>query len=1258
MKSFPLVIVSILFSTLLVAQNPKIIIQDFLENIQEEQKLHPLDIANWTVTNMHTSTKSGLTHVYIQQIHQGIPVSNGLANFSIKDKKVWSMGNRLVTNLSQKANQTNPSITAAQAIQFAAKQLNIAAPKELKIIENRTPLEFIYNKGGISQEPIPVRLMYTATSETAVKLVWDLSIYTLDSKHYWSVRIDAQDGSLLQQNDWVLNCSFKHNTLSTCSHKNTASSIKLLKKPKTKAPERLAQPDQYTVFALPIESPIHGVRSIVSNPANLLSSPYGWHDTNAVAGAEFTITRGNNVYAYEDIDSNNITGFSPDGSNLLEFNFPYTPSGNPNLYQSAAISNLFYMNNMMHDIWYHYGFDEASGNFQSNNYGRGDTAGTDRDEVLAEAQDNAYRNNASFAVPPDGSNPRMQLSLWNSSGNNVGNYLTINAPSNIVGSYTAADATFGPGLPLSPLTADLVLVEDNLPPINDACDNIINSAALFGKIALIDTGNCSFIFKVEAAQNAGAIAVIIINNTSGPPFQMTGTSANINIPSIMISQSDGLILKNQLSIGNINASISSNGSPNNLRDSDFDNGIIAHEYGHGISVRLTGGANHVNCLDNLEQMGEGWSDWFALMLTIEPGDLGTDSRGIGTYVSNQSVTGQGLRPAPYSTDFAVNPFTYKASNNTAQISEPHGIGFIFATVLWDLNWALIDLYGGVPSPNLYSDTGGNNIAMHLVIEALKIQPCSPGMVDGRNAILTADRALYGGVHECLIWTVFAKRGLGFSADQGAASNRTDQTENFELPTNCQIPSIAPTAVFNTSSVASCKPNISFFDNSTDVPQSWFWDFGDGDTSILQNPTHSYSASGLYTIQLIVSNTIGSDSTTRLVNITNLPPPPIANNLELCLGDTAYIAATGTGRIYWKDSLNRVIQIGDTLCIPNVGTKQTYYAENGRNFSVGPVGASLNLVGFPTYHSDTSYYGALNFTTTRSLEILSTQVDADGAGARTFYLARGISSNGIFPNSDSIIDQVTVNLVDGIQFVDLDLIVPEAGNYNIGGRGVNLRRHTSGANYPYTLGNFMSIDSSSNASNANSATKYYYYFYDLTIHAPLCISTLDTIIITPILSAFSFIDNGGGSFSFSDASSSANTWLWDFGDNTTSTQPNPMHTYNNAGNYTVSLSINNNACTSTQTISVPVGLQAIPSPKLEIKLLPNPTNGLTQLLLNKTFPEILDVQLTDLNGKQIQNRQIPSGQTSLILDLSKFPAAVYFVHIRGNAFSEVRKIIVE
>jgi len=72
----------------------------------------------------------------------------------------------------------------------------------------------------------------------------------------------------------------------------------------------------------------------------------------------------------------------------------------------------------------------------------------------------------------------------------------------------------------------------------------------------------------------------------------------------------------------------------------------------------------------------------------------------------------------------------------------------------------------------------------LVMEGMKLQPCEPGMVDGRDAILLADQLLYAGANECLIWSVFAKRGLGFNADQGDTDDRFDQVENFSVPLAC------------------------------------------------------------------------------------------------------------------------------------------------------------------------------------------------------------------------------------------------------------------------------------------------------------------------------------------------------------------------------------------------------------------------------------------------------------------------------------------
>src|SRR5690606_41997437 len=91
------------------------------------------------------------------------------------------------------------------------------------------------------------------------------------------------------------------------------------------------------------------------------------------------------------------------------------------------------------------------------------------------------------------------------------------------------------------------------------------------------------------------------------------------------------------------------------------------------------------------------------------------------------------------------------------------------------------------NPDFYVFTGdinqdaGNIQALALVTEGMKLQPCSPGFVDGRDAIFAADQAIYGGANECLLWDAFAKRGLGFSASQGSSSSRTDGIEAFDTP---------------------------------------------------------------------------------------------------------------------------------------------------------------------------------------------------------------------------------------------------------------------------------------------------------------------------------------------------------------------------------------------------------------------------------------------------------------------------------------------
>lgn len=759
-----------------MAQDARTVAQDWLNERKVQLGLSEKDATSWEVTSGSTDSK-GISYVYIRQTVNGLPVQGAVANFAMRDGKVVSFGDRLLRDVSAKVNGPAPALDAKEAVRAAARELGLTA-SDVGVEGKASRTRLMLGRCGISSEPIPAQLLYQPVEGGAVRLAWDLTIRSATTSHWWHMAIDANTGKMLRNHDYTVECA-----IPTGSFSRGYDAMNDLLLPSAPA---MPPPDgsSYRVFAIPVESPVYGDRTLMADPADPLASPNGWHDTNGVPGAEYTITRGNNVYAGEDLNNDDIIGYSPDGGSGLDFDFPYAPPQAPADYLDAAITNLFYTCNVLHDVWYHYGFDEEGGNFQEFN---ASGAGFDNDAVYAQAQDGGGTNNANFGTPPDGSPGSMQMYIWRTSEADT---FMVNSPSPIVGEYGIATAGFGPLPPSEPLTEDVVLVQDDTAPESDGCDAILNGSALSGKIALVDRGLCLFVDKVVALQAQGAVAVVVVNNVGGPPISMGGTDpGTITIPAVMISMADGQVIKDALLNGPVNATLQGAGFAS-LRDCDFDNGIIAHEYGHGVSNRLTGGPSNTDCLYNDEQMGEGWSDWMGIVLTMEPGDLGEAGRTVGTFVKDEGPDGSGIRPAPYSTDLGINPYTYGITN-TGNFQETHALGFVWTTMLWDVTWALIDEAGY--DPDLYTGSGGNNIAMRLVMDGLKLQPCSPGFVDGRDAILLADSLNYGAEHACLIWNAFARRGLGLSADQGSSYSVNDQVEAFDVPQGCIIsgvPSVA------------------------------------------------------------------------------------------------------------------------------------------------------------------------------------------------------------------------------------------------------------------------------------------------------------------------------------------------------------------------------------------------------------------------------------------------------------------------------------
>lgn len=613
-------------------------VRSILNDNIERLDLPTADLEEMRISDQYTDQHNGVTHIYLQQQHQGIDILNATIGLHLDaNQEVKFLTNHFFAHKNRLIRSKKVSLDAEEAVKRTCQSLGLTID-QLKVIKAKKTADqaVTFDKANVSIYDIPASLVYQPVLG-GLELAWKVEIYTTDQQHYYVTKLNAANGEVLDRHDLVVSCKFSNE-----DHVHGASCTSHISKETTTFEEAIpttesgfdlddyAVPNFYRVYDAPVEAPSFGERSLVGTAGDPVASPLGWHNDGIL---DHFITKGNNVFAYHDPGPLSTpvpaVGGLP-GQSPLVFDYSVNFNLPPLFSQPAAITNLFYWNNLIHDIFYHYGFTEPAGNFQNTNLGKG---GAGLDAVLAEAQDGSGVDNANFLTLPDGLPGRMQMFLW----------------------------------------------------------------------------------------------------TTALP----------------------------------------------LLDGDYDNGVIAHEYGHGISTRLTGGPG-ATCLGGDEQGGEGWSDYFGLMLTLTEDNLPImkgQGRGIGTYVLNEPTNGLGIRPARYTTDLTENTYTY-ANLNDGNISVPHGVGFIWCTMLWEMTSNLIDIYGF--DSDIVNGTGGNNIALQLVMDGLKLQPCNPTFVEMRDAILAADQILYNGAHQCVIWEAFAKRGLGFSAQSGS-NTRGDEVAAFDMP---------------------------------------------------------------------------------------------------------------------------------------------------------------------------------------------------------------------------------------------------------------------------------------------------------------------------------------------------------------------------------------------------------------------------------------------------------------------------------------------
>lgn len=495
--------------------------------------------------------------------------------------------------------------------------------------------------------------------------------------------------------------------------------------------ERRTQNDRYNVFT---EDPSSGPQVVVSGPgAGNAESPTGWLGTRPQTTLNIG---GNNTNAYLDRDTNNSADSGGSAITAGDFLSVADLAVSPQLgaNREVAVQNLFFLTNVVHDTLYRHGFDEAAGNFQIDNFGRG---GAGNDPVLAEAQDGSGIDNANFSTPNDGSSPRMQMYLWTGGG---GATALVRSGDK---SFAAYPSSFGPALTENPTTGQLAVYENASGIGSDACET--SRGSLAGKVALVDRGTCNFTTKVMNAQKAGAVAVIIVNNVDGGASSPGGTERRVKIPSAMVSKVDGSALKS-LAAGSAVDLLKNPILPLQI-DAALDSDVVFHEYGHGLTWRMIGGMTGPLA----GAVGEGASDVTAFLIN-------GDDR-IGEYASSSPF---GIRRNPY----GEYPLTYAAVTG----GEVHNDGEIYAAAMWRVlqNYLAV----GLTADALMGD----------FVDGMNYTPSSPAFEHMRDGLLMA---VAGTGRECLVWRGFAATGIGVGAAGKATRRGVSITESFVLPAQCQ-----------------------------------------------------------------------------------------------------------------------------------------------------------------------------------------------------------------------------------------------------------------------------------------------------------------------------------------------------------------------------------------------------------------------------------------------------------------------------------------
>lgn len=348
---------------------------------------------NACVSRSFLTRHNGMYTVTYQQTHDGLPLEGATLTLHLtRLGEVINVSSRALPVSELTFVGTPNEVSAADAVVRAARALavELSAPPVALSAPAGVAQEQAFAGPQELKEPARAQKLFFPTDAATAALAWEVILTVRGSAETRRLLIDATDGHVLQNQS--LTYGYEPATYNVYTNDSPMPFSPGLSAPSTNQPPAVPR-TQVTLAAL-----------------DAAASPNGWIPDGA------SETLGNNVDVYADWDDNNSPdGQRTQGTSYRVFDAPLDLSGSPVSYLNASCAQAFYLGNVFHDRLYQLGFDEAAGNFQSDNLGRGGKGG---DALRIEVQDGAsitdgtHRNNANFSTLDDGTTARMQLYIW------------------------------------------------------------------------------------------------------------------------------------------------------------------------------------------------------------------------------------------------------------------------------------------------------------------------------------------------------------------------------------------------------------------------------------------------------------------------------------------------------------------------------------------------------------------------------------------------------------------------------------------------------------------------------------------------------------------------------------------------------------------------------------------------------------------------------------------------------------------------------